>query len=123
VPLGDTLSVTVPPVERARGWRFGVSILGLLASIGVGAYVSIVNAGYWLWVAASAYLGIRDKQDVGLGLVATLLGLGPLTAAGLVVRRSQHRGLPNIRSWRRGSLVALAAAFPALLLAAALAVI
>lgn len=117
------VSVTGPRADEARGWRLAASVISLLGAVGLSGYVSIVSTGYWLWVATSAYLGIRDKRDIGLGLLSTAFAFGPLVAGGLVGYRSRRRGLSKVRSWRRGSLVALGVAIPMLFLAAALTVI
>ena len=91
--------------------------------MGLAAYVSLLNSGFWIWVGTSAYFGIRDEQNFGLGLISTALALAPLLIAGLVILHGLRRGLSRIRAWRRGCVVALLTAIPPLLLAMAMTVI
>lgn len=99
------------------------SLLSVVAAIGLAGYVSFFNAAYWAWVASSAYFGIRDEQDIGLGLLSTALAVAPLLIGGLVVRHGRRQGMSRPRSWRRGSLAAFVAVIPPVILAAAITVI
>lgn len=66
-------------------------------AVAIALYVSLGVAGYLLWVAHSALLGIRDDPDYFLGTLCVLVALAPFGAA-VTAYRSSIRG----RSMRRG---------------------
>lgn len=119
--------VGVPPgafVGRTEGRRTTwLHLVGLLAAGALAAYVAGGNAAFWLWVANSAFRGIREPVDVPLGVQSVAFALVP-PAVGAVTwlwhRRKRHPLTPST-AW--SLLCASVAALPFVLLAATASVI
>jgi hypothetical protein len=67
-------------------------------AVGVALCLSVPAAAYFVWVATSAFLGIREDRDVLLGVVCVIAAVSPFAAgagAYLVNRasRSRRRGV------------------------------
>ncbi|HUQ38728.1 MAG TPA: hypothetical protein VM030_01115 [Acidimicrobiales bacterium] len=65
--------------------------------IGAFAYLAFFNAAWWLWVANSAFRGIRGPTDIGLGVQCVVMTVAPLAVAGGTYWWTQ----PSRRSRRR----------------------
>ena len=77
--------------RRLSAWIIPVAV-GFVA-----AYLLAVNASYWLWVANSAFRGIREPADPGLGVLSLILAAGP-AVAGVLVFKSRRNRLGSIRA-------------------------
>lgn len=64
----------------------------------IALYLSVPAATYFVWVATSAFLGIRDDPDVLLGIICVIAAVAPFAtgAAAYLVNgasRSRRRGV------------------------------
>ena len=74
----------------------------------MGLVLLVENAAYWLWVAQSAFFGIRDDPKPVLGVFSVLAALAPVAAAvavwGATGRQPRH--------WVRRLCAAFAVSLP-----------
>lgn len=81
-----------------RSGRGGTKWLAVAVAVAVALYLSVPVAVYFVWVATSAFLGIRDDPDVLLGIICVIAAVAPFAAgaAGYLLNRascSRRRGL------------------------------
>ena len=74
--------------------RRAASCVGDAALMLLGAYLVLANGDWWIWVADSAWRGLRAPADPVLGLLATSAAIVPLVAGVVAysVRRRSGRG-------------------------------
>lgn len=66
----------------------------MAVAVAVALYLSVPAAAYFIWVATSAFLGIREDPDVLLGIICVIAAVAPFVAgaaAYLVNRASPSR--------------------------------
>lgn len=81
---------------------------GVIGALAV--YLAVINGAYWLWVATSAFLAIRDDRDTLLGAESVVLAAAPFGAA-WVVLRSARRRTSSAAAWTWTTLAMTATAF------------
>ena len=67
------------------------------AAVAVALYLSVPAAAYFVWVATSAFLGIRDDRNVLLGVVCVIAAAAPFVAG-----MAAYSSTVQLRSRRRG---------------------
>ena len=84
-----------PPARSTGGelLRWAVVAIAVVAA----GYLAAATTAFWVWVANSAFRGIREEQDIGLGLICVGFVVAPV--AGSVVAYRYRR---SARSSRRG---------------------
>lgn len=83
---------------RRRAWTGYLKWLAVGATSTAALYLAVPVAGYFLWVATSAFFGIRDEPDYILGVVSVTAAVAPFAAGAFTYRanrasRSRRRGL------------------------------
>lgn len=81
----------------------------LALSLAATAFVAVPTSAYWLWVAESAFLGVREPADFRLGMTSVGMALVPVVAGAtgwLLCGRQRDRR----RVSRAASVLAVAAA-------------
>jgi hypothetical protein len=87
-------------------------IVGLLVVGFLAIYLAGCNAAFWVWVAHSAFLGIRAPRDVGLGFESVAFALIPPAAGTIAGVFASHRGRTRTAYLTLSSAVAALAAIP-----------
>lgn len=103
---------------RALGRAMWLALAVLVALYTVGA-----NAAFWVWVANSAFRGIRDTADPRLGVFSAIVTMLPVVGAtvALLLRRRYGGDWLSGATW--GAWAATLIAMPFLLFAIAKSVI
>lgn len=91
------------------GWWWWVL---LLVTGGVCGLLVVENAAYWLWVAHSAFLGIRDDPEPILGLFSVAAALAPVAVVGATWWATGRRP----RGWVRRLCLAFGAGLPVVMM-------
>jgi len=88
----------LPASSTARGARGEVLRWALAMALVVAAgYFAAVSFAFWIWVANSAFRGIREEQSIGLGVVCVCFVVAPAAGSAVAYRIGRPR-----RSTRRG---------------------
>lgn len=97
------------------------SRVAAVIAVAVGGYLAVASASYWLWVADSAFRGIRAPADYRLGVVSVTIAAAPFVVGAVVVYVLRRRA--RAVAVACGSCAAAVAAVPAILYATLITVI
>ena len=99
--------------------RYGMWAVAVVAGLS-GAYLAVINVGYWLWVANSAFRGLREPQDIPLGLLSVALAIGPIFAGVGTFAYRRRSGSLGLRCFISAAAAVVGASFLCMLFAALL---
>lgn len=98
-----------------------IRALRVTALAGAGAaatYFAGINALFWVWVANSAFGGIRAPADMRVGFESLLFAAIPLALGALTAIRAAHRGTSRVTACTLSSTVTALASLAFIFLAA-----